>query len=100
MRSILAALLSAAALLPSFARATTSMPDPSDPAAPVPPVAVPSPTDGYRRFANDADSPGWQRLNQTVQDMPGMSGMKHGDTSNEPSGHGGPNHAMPGEMAK
>ncbi|MGZ2749094.1 hypothetical protein [Burkholderia stagnalis] len=69
MQLILAALLGAAAFLPSFAHATTTTtpPDPADAAAPVPVPAhaVPSAFDGYRPY-RDGEGPGWQQLNRAV----------------------------------
>ncbi|RQR63238.1 hypothetical protein DIE07_06000 [Burkholderia sp. Bp9002] len=65
MQLILAALLGAAAFLPTFAHATTTLPDPADAAASVPAHAVPSAFDGYRPY-RDGEGPGWQQLNRAV----------------------------------
>ncbi|HDR8911277.1 TPA: hypothetical protein QDA83_005256 [Burkholderia multivorans] len=99
MRLITAALLSAAAGLPALAHATTTIPDPTDAAASVPAVTIPSAFDGYRPYS-DADNPTWQQLNQAVQDKPVKGGMKHGGTPDKPSGNNHSNHSMHGEPAK
>lgn len=69
MRLIIAALLGAAALLPSLAPAQTPLPDPADAAASVPDVTVTSAFDGYARYRDDA-GPGWKQLNRDVMERP------------------------------
>lgn len=90
MRSITAALLIAAATLPSLARATTTFADPADPSASVPALAAPSAFDGYRPYS-DGEGPGWQQLNRAVAAKPMRGAMKNG-MNNEMKGdmkHGG-----------
>lgn len=87
MRLISAALLSAAASLPVLAHATASAPDPTDAAASVPTVAVPSAFQGYRTYS-DADNPTWQQLNQAVQDKAVKRGTRHGGASSKPPRNG------------
>ncbi|HEM7850246.1 hypothetical protein NUV26_13615 [Burkholderia pseudomultivorans] len=99
MRLTIAALLSAAASLPALSHATTTTPDPTDAAASVPAVSVPSVFDGYRPYS-DADNPTWQQLNQAVQDKPVKGGMKHDGTPDKPSGNNHSNHSMHGESTK
>lgn len=101
MRSITAALLSAAAILPSLAHATTTkIPDPSDAAAPVPAITYPSAFDGYRPY-RDGDGPTWQQLNQIVQNKPAaVRGTMQGGARGNPAGNATPNHAMHGDAAK
>ena len=99
MRLIIAALLSAAASLPALAHATTTIPDPTDAAASVPAVTVPSVFDGYRPYS-DADNPTWQQLNQAVQAKPLKGGMKRNRTAEKTSGDNHSNHSMHGESAK
>ncbi|RQR26853.1 hypothetical protein DIE23_28810 [Burkholderia sp. Bp9143] len=69
MRLIIAALLGAAALVPSLAPAQTAFPDPADAAASVPDVAVTSAFDGYVPYRDDA-GPGWKQLNRDVTERP------------------------------
>ncbi|CAB3803497.1 hypothetical protein LMG28614_05834 [Paraburkholderia ultramafica] len=85
MRMFIAALFSAAALLPALAHATTALPDPTDAAASVPAVSVPSAFADYQPYL-DQKAPTWQELNRAVTSssgMAGMAGMSHG---NMPSG--------------
>ncbi|WP_438397113.1 hypothetical protein [Caballeronia sp. DA-9] len=96
MRIIYAALLSAAVALPSFASEPAATPDPTDPGAPVPAVAVPFATDDYKPF-QDKPVGSWRDLNGAVTPskkngtgmsgmagMGGMSGMQ-GMNKNQPS---------------
>lgn len=99
MRLITAALLSAAATLPALVHATTTIPDPTDAAASVPAVTVPSALEGYRPYS-DADNPTWQQMNQAVQGKPSMGGMKHGGTQSQPANNNHSNHSLHGEPAK
>ncbi|CAB3801935.1 hypothetical protein [Pararobbsia alpina] len=92
MRMFIAALLSAAALLPALVHATTAPPDPADTAAPVPAVSAPSAFAEYQPY-RDQKAPTWQELNQAVTSAPGMARMRHGtmpsgDSSAKGSGHG------------
>ncbi|NRO95307.1 hypothetical protein GWC77_05065 [Paraburkholderia sp. NMBU_R16] len=97
MRLISAALLGAAATLPALVYATTTIPDPTDAAVPVPAVTVPSAFDGYRAY-REGDGPAWQQLNRDVLDKSTMTGMKHGAMPGKPVDnanahrptHGGP----------
>lgn len=73
MRLITAALLSAAAFMPSLAPAQTPLPDPADAAAPVPDVTVTSAFDGYRPYRDD-EGPGWKQLNRDVTERPAKPG--------------------------
>ncbi|WP_176051460.1 hypothetical protein [Burkholderia sp. BCC1644] len=73
MRLITAALLSAAAFVPSLAPAQTPLPDPADAAASVPDVTVTSAFDGYRPYRDDA-GPGWKQLNRDVMERPAKPG--------------------------
>jgi hypothetical protein len=82
MRMFIAALLSAAALLPALVHATTALPDPADAAASVPAVSVPSAFADYRPY-RDQKAPGWQEVNRAVTSSSGMAGMSHAKT---PSG--------------
>jgi hypothetical protein len=100
MRLISAALLGAAASLPTLVHAMTTIPDPADAAAPVPPITVPSTVDGYRPY-DDSGRAAWRQLNQAVQDTPRMSGMTHGGTMNRPTdGAPTPNHSPHQEIAR
>lgn len=99
MRLISAALLGAAVTLPALAHATTTIPDPTDPAASVPAVTVPSAFDGYRPYS-DTDRPIWQQLNQAVRDKPDSGGMKHGGAADKPPPIDDSNHSGHGETAK
>ncbi|KWA68628.1 hypothetical protein WL28_19110 [Burkholderia ubonensis] len=98
MRLISAALLGAAATLPSLAHAATTMPDPTDATAPVPAMTVPSAFDGYQPY-RDGDGPTWLQLNKAVLDKPAKGGMKHGGAPAQPAG-GHSNHAKLEEAAK
>ncbi|MGN7984898.1 hypothetical protein [Burkholderia sp. 22313] len=89
MRLIIAALLGAAALVPSLAPAQANFPDPADAAAPVPDVTVTSAFDGYASYRDDA-GPGWKQLNRDVMERP----AKGWATGSAKSGH-----AMPGSAA-
>ncbi|RQR52018.1 hypothetical protein DIE19_28775 [Burkholderia sp. Bp9126] len=109
MRLITAALLGAAAVLPTPVHATTSLPDPADATAAVPDMTVPSAFDGYRPYG-DATPKRWPQLNRVVQDElaihgkkhGGMkhAGMKHGSEPDEPAGDQPAGHAMHGEAAR
>ena len=77
MRMFIAALLSAAALLPALVHATTTLPDPTDAAASVPAVSVPSAFADYQPY-RDQKAPTWQELNRAVTSSSGMKGMSHG----------------------
>lgn len=77
MRMFIAALLSAAALLPALVHATTTLPDPADAAASVPAVSVPSAFADYQPY-RDQKAPAWQELNRSVTSSSGMKGMSHG----------------------
>jgi hypothetical protein len=96
MRTLSAALWSAAAVLPALAHATTPFPDPTDAAASVPAVTVLSAFDGDHPYS-DEDTLDWRRLNQAATTARGMGGMKHGDMGGHNampmeghgSGHGG-----------
>ncbi|WP_175731780.1 hypothetical protein [Burkholderia ambifaria] len=98
MRLIIAALLGAAALVPSLAPAQTPRPDPADAAAPVQDVAVPSAFDGYVRYRDDA-GPGWKQLNRDVMERPAKGHAKAG-SAKPGSAAGGPAHSMHGEAAQ
>lgn len=85
MRIILAALLTAAAAMPSFASEAPSLPEPTDAAASVPAESVPSVTGAYQPF-RDEPVASWRELNNAVATpakkrgvtgMPGMGGMGH-----------------------
>ncbi|KDR28433.1 hypothetical protein BG60_10755 [Caballeronia zhejiangensis] len=90
MRNILAALLTAAAAMPSFASETPSLPDPTDAAAPVPSVMVPAIAGSYQSFQDKPVGP-WSELNNAVAPTPkktgpaGMSGVGEMDHSTMPS---------------
>ncbi|AOI96088.1 hypothetical protein [Burkholderia sp. LA-2-3-30-S1-D2] len=86
MRLITAALLGAAALVPSLAPAQTAFPDPADAAAPVPDVTVTSAFDGYAPYRDDA-GPGWKQLNRDVMARPAKGGT---------TGHAKPENAAAG----
>ncbi|WGY70341.1 hypothetical protein KEC55_25195 [Burkholderia cepacia] len=88
MRLITAALLSAAALVPSLAPAQTPLPDPADAAASVPDVTVTSAFDGYRPYRDDA-GPGWKQLNRDVMERPAKPGHA-APNGGAHSTHGGP----------
>ncbi|KVE31203.1 hypothetical protein WS68_16860 [Burkholderia sp. TSV86] len=99
MRLISAALLGAAASLPTLVHATKTIPDPTDAAASVPAISAASAFDGYRRY-NDAGNLTWQQLNQAVQDKPANGGVTHGGAMNEPVGDRKSNHSQHGKPAK
>ncbi|MFA8394351.1 hypothetical protein ACEPUD_30095 [Burkholderia ubonensis] len=98
MRLISAALLGAAVTLPSLAQATTTLPDPTDAAAPVPAMTIPSAFDGYQPY-RDGDGPTWLQLNKAVLDKPAKGGMKHGGAPAHP-GNDHSTHAKHEEAAK
>jgi hypothetical protein len=75
MRMFILALVSAAALLPALGHAAPALPDPTDAAASVPAVSVPSAFADYQPF-QDQKAPTWQELNQAVTSSSGMGGMK------------------------
>ncbi|MGF6377516.1 hypothetical protein [Paraburkholderia atlantica] len=77
MRTVSAALISASAVLPLLAHATTAVPDPTDAGASVPAVTVQSAFDGYKSW-QDGEAPSWQQLNRSVAPNRGTAGMKHG----------------------
>jgi hypothetical protein len=81
----IAALSGAAALLPALVHATTALPDPTDSAASVPTVSVPSVFADYQPY-RDEKAPSWQELNRAVMTTPGKPGMSH---SQIPSGGAG-----------
>ncbi|WP_321850428.1 hypothetical protein [Burkholderia diffusa] len=97
MRLITAALLGAAALVPSLAPAQTAFPDPADAAASVPDVAVTSAFDGYVPYRDDA-GPGWKQLNRDVMARP----AKGNTTGHAKPGRAaaGPAHSMHGGAAQ
>ena len=76
MRMFIAALAGAAALLPALVRATSALPDPTDAAASVPTVSVPSVFADYQPY-RDEKAPSWQELNRAVLTTPGKPGMSH-----------------------
>nr|WP_224023494.1 hypothetical protein [Burkholderia vietnamiensis] len=82
MRILSAALVGAAAALPTLVLATTSVPDPSDSTASVPAVAAPSAFDDYQPY-KDGDAPTWQQVNRAV--TPARPSAKRGTTSSSPS---------------
>ncbi|KVK75346.1 hypothetical protein WS90_30075 [Burkholderia cepacia] len=92
MRLMTAALLAAAALVPSLAPARTPLPDPADAAAAVPDVTVTSAFDGYRPYRDD-EGPGWKQLNLDVTERP----AKGRTTGRAP---GGAAHSMHEEAAR
>ncbi|MFL9867378.1 hypothetical protein PQR67_24650 [Paraburkholderia fungorum] len=77
MRTFIAALLGATAVLPALGHATSTRPDPADAAASVPAVNVPSVFADYRPY-REQKAPGWQALNRAVASPSGESGMHHG----------------------
>lgn len=85
MRMFIAALPGAAALLPALVLATTALPDPTDAAASVPVVSVPSAFPDYQPY-REQKAPTWQELNRAVTTTPGKPGMSH---SQMPSGVSG-----------
>ncbi|MGF7000551.1 hypothetical protein [Paraburkholderia sp. GAS32] len=76
MRMFIAALPGAAALLPALVLATTTLPDPTDAAASVPAVSVPSVFADYQPY-RDQKAPTWQELNRAVTTTSGKPGMSH-----------------------
>jgi hypothetical protein len=90
----ISALAGAAALLPTLVHATTPFPDPTDAAASVPTVSVPSVFADYQPY-RDQKAPSWLELNRAVTTSPGMPGMSHsqmrsggaGAKSNDPTSH-------------
>ncbi|CAM2342052.1 MULTISPECIES: hypothetical protein [Burkholderia] len=82
MRILSAALVGAAAALPTLVLATTSVPDPSDAAASVPAVAAPSAFDDYQPY-RDGEAPTWQQVNRAV--TPARPSSKREATSSSPS---------------
>ncbi|HDR9510235.1 hypothetical protein C5615_28510 [Burkholderia cepacia] len=88
MRLITAALLSAAAIVPSLAPAQTPFPDPADAAATVPDVAVTSAFDGYRPYRDD-EGPGWKQLNRDVLERPAKGRTIADAKPGNPAGDGG-----------
>ncbi|KAA0091119.1 hypothetical protein CIW54_02840 [Paraburkholderia sp. T12-10] len=101
MRTITAALLGAAATLPSPAHATptTTIADPSDASVPVPVVTAPSALDGYQPY-RAADGPGWQQLNQAVTPRLAKRGMMHAPAPSEPMAGGHERPSMHEEAPK
>jgi hypothetical protein len=81
----IAALAGAAALLPALVHATTALADPTDAAASVPAVSVPSVFADYQPY-RDQKAPSWQALNRAVTTSPGKPGMSHSEL---PSGSAG-----------
>lgn len=77
MRTFIAALLGATAVLPALVLATPTHPDPTDTAASVPAVNVPSVFADYRPY-REQKTPGWQALNRAVASPSGGAGMNHG----------------------
>ncbi|RQS71525.1 hypothetical protein DID96_12360 [Burkholderia sp. Bp8963] len=99
MRLIFAALFGAAATLPSLVHATTTIPDPTDAAASVPAITVPSAFDGYQPY-RDSDGPTWQQLNRAVMDKPAKGGMKRDAMPKKPTDSTGTHHSMHGDAAQ
>ncbi|KUY89166.1 MULTISPECIES: hypothetical protein [unclassified Burkholderia] len=97
MRLITAALLGAAALVPSLAPAQTAFPDPADAAASVPDVTVTSAFDGYVPYRDDA-GPGWKQLNRDVTARP-AKGNTAGHAKPE-NAAAGASHSMNGGAAQ
>ena len=77
MRMFIAALLGASALLPALVHATITPPDPTDAAASVPAVSMPSAFADYQPY-RDQKAPTWQELNRSVTTSSGMKGVSHG----------------------
>lgn len=99
MRLISAALLGAAASLPTLAHAIPPIPAPADAAASVPAMTVPSPFGGYRPFS-DTDHPTWQQLNRAVQDKPHMAGTMRGGAMKQQAGGEASQHKPPTETVQ
>ena len=96
MRLISAALLGAAASLPSLGHATTVIPDPADAAALVPAMTIPSAFDGYHSYRDGGGKgPTWQQLNQAVLNKP----TDHGASAGKPVEHES-DHAMHREATR
>jgi hypothetical protein len=74
MRIFSAALLGAAAALPTLVYATSSLPDPTDAAALVPAARVPSAFADYRPY-QDKPPGSWKELNKAAMNGTGMAGM-------------------------
>ncbi len=100
MRTFIAALLGATAVLPALVHAISLPPDPADAAASVPAVNVPSAFADYRPY-REQKAPTWQALNRAVTSPSGKPQMDHGQMhsgdadANRSSGHGsnaGSNH--------
>ncbi|MGT0195053.1 hypothetical protein ACVHYJ_23895 [Burkholderia pyrrocinia] len=98
MRLITAALLSAAAIVPSLAPAQTPLPDPADAAATVPDVTVTSAFDGYRPYRDD-EGPGWKQLNRDVLERPAKGRTTADAKPGNPAGDGG-GHSTHGGAAR
>ncbi|MFM0729740.1 hypothetical protein PQQ52_04490 [Paraburkholderia sediminicola] len=77
MRTFIAALLGATAVLPALVHAMPTGPDPADAAASVPAVSVPSAFSDYRPY-REQKAPTWQALNRAVANSSGEPGMEHG----------------------
>jgi hypothetical protein len=84
MRTFIAALLGATAVLPALVHAMPTRPDPADPAASVPAVNVPSVFADYRPY-REQKTPGWQALNRAVASPSGQmhSGSDADDDAND-----------------
>jgi hypothetical protein len=93
MRTFIAALLGATAVLPALVHATPPHPDPADAAASVPAANVPSAFVDYRPY-REQKAPTWQALNRAVASPSGKPEMNHGQMhsgdadANHSSGHG------------
>jgi hypothetical protein len=74
MRIICAALLGAAATLPSLTHATPAPANPADATASVPALVVPSAFDGYHPY-RDSERSSWRQSNQAVLDDEMPHGM-------------------------
>ena len=77
MRTFIAALLGATAVLPALVHAISLPPDPADAAASVPAVNVPSAFADYRPY-REQKAPTWQALNRAVTSPSGKPQMDHG----------------------
>ncbi|MFM0077976.1 hypothetical protein [Paraburkholderia sediminicola] len=76
MRTFIAALLGATAVLPALVHATPQHSDPADAAASVPAVSVPSAFADYRPY-REQKAPTWQALNRAVAGPSGGHGTHH-----------------------
>ncbi|SOE98177.1 hypothetical protein SAMN05446635_6143 [Burkholderia sp. OK233] len=85
MRTFIAALLGATAVLPALVHATPPHPDPADAAASVPVVNVPSVFADYRPY-REQKAPTWQALNRAVASPSGKPGMNHGQMHSSDAG--------------